>query len=122
MTSVYVNDAEEDWVCDRFAREWRAAHGFAPRDAKILCLLAGWKWNDFSFRKNTSFYMNRSAVVVTVHHIDDDKFDAQNFAMRDTLVTAYHVPCERTRMQVARHTSKPIHVIPFWVNDELWRV
>lgn len=68
--------------------------------------------------------LERKRVVTTIHHIVPEKFglaERADFAERDSVTTAYHVPCEATREQVAPLTSKPIHVIPFWVNDEHWR-
>jgi len=60
---------------------------------------------------------------MTVHHIVPDKFDAEKkseFKFRDQFVDLYHVPCQKTKDQIKKLTKKPIEIIPFWVNQNIW--
>ena len=62
-------------------------------------------------------------VILTIHHIVPDKFDDQRlreFMIRDRFVNVYHVPCKKTKDQISSLTKKPIFVIPFWANQNLW--
>ena len=120
---VYVVDAKENWVCDRFAHEWLQNNTRIStrniEDASTIWLLAGWRWNHIS-----PDLLSKKKVVVTVHHIVPDKFDAEKknvFKLRDQFVDLYHVPCQKTKDQIKKLTKKPIEVIPFWVNQNIWR-
>jgi glycosyltransferase involved in cell wall biosynthesis len=119
---VFTLAANEDWICDRFAREWRRhSSEFAtavPHDADVIWLLAGWCW-----RHIDSQLLATKKVVATIHHIDESKFDKtslDDFKARDEFVDMYHVPCRSTWQLVSRLTKKPIFVQQFWVNQKLW--
>jgi glycosyltransferase involved in cell wall biosynthesis len=117
---VWISPAQENWICDRFLDEWSAYAPTRvvkhPADADVLWVLAGWKWNQVH-----PALLASKKVVVTQHHIVPDKFDQASWDARDLIVDAYHVPCQKTYEQVREHTDKPIHVIPFWVNQHIWR-
>lgn len=118
---AFVLAPNEDWVCDRFVEEWRTYVGLEgnPWHADVIWCLAGWCWNHLP-----PSLLSSKPVVVTVHHIDPEKFDERahcEFQRRDQHVDLYHVPCERTALQVGMLTDKPVLVQPFWVNDSLWR-
>lgn len=120
--SVFVVAANENWICDRFAKEWVSNNpSLVSNDiseSKIIWLLAGWRWNIMP----TSILASKK-VVATVHHIVPDKFDEKrksDFFARDKYVDLYHVPCHKTRQQLEQLTNKPIWVQPFWVNSNLW--
>ena len=122
LHKIFVLDAQENWVCDRFAREWIEHNSeittSSIADADIIWLLAGWRWNHISPE-----LLEQKKVVMTIHHIVPDKFNdskKKEFAHRDQFVDLYHVPCEKTKNQISSMTSKPIEVIPFWVNEEIW--
>ena len=120
---IFLLAANEDWVCDRFVREWSGAFPdlmcHDPRDADVLWLLAGWCWRHIPVP-----LLRDKRVIVTVHHIVPDKFlekQQREFYLRDTFVDCYHVPCKKTYIQIRKFTDKPIHIIPFWVNQALWK-
>ena len=120
---IYTLAPSENWICDRFAREWKA-HAVSidaadPRDADIIWLLADWCWNHI----HPNLLMSKK-VVASVHHITPEKFDEkeqQHFKLRDQIVDFYHVPCKKTHDQIRNLTKKPIKVFPFWVNPQMWR-
>jgi glycosyltransferase involved in cell wall biosynthesis len=119
---VFVLDAKENWVCDRFAMEWtehnRELSTSALGEADVVWALAGWRWNHLPLEM-----LKNKKLVVTIHHIVPDKFDElklQQFMIRDQFVDAYHVPCEKTKSQIQELTSKEIFVAPFWANPRLW--
>ena len=120
--NVYINNAKENWVVDRFVDEWNLYNkkqaAYYRFGQKIIWLIAPWTW-----KKIPKKYLLRNKVICTIHHIDEDKFDEneeENFLERDKIVDHYHVISKKTEEQVSRLTSKPITTIPFWVNQNIW--
>ena len=119
---IFALAPRENWICDRFVHEWNENHPDVtvshPKDADIIWLLADWCWNQMH-----PDLLKEKVVVASVHHIVPDKFGAaeiNEFKTRDQFVDYYHVPCEKTKEQIADYTEKPIWVMPFWVNSQLW--
>ena len=119
---IFCLAPNEDWVCDRFAKEWFAMNSdIATNDlakSDVIWLLADWCWNHIPAKM-----LHEKKVVCTVHHLVPQKFnDAKraNFLERDKFVDMYHVPSMKTRDQVKSLTSKPIVYHPFWVNQGIW--
>jgi len=120
--SVYALAPNENWICDRFVKEWNESCPFPTTqnilECSILWLLADWCWNQVPRE-----ILSSKKVVATVHHITPEKFDdleRKNFKERDQYVDMYHVPCDKTKEQIENITNKPIWVQPFWVNSSLW--
>jgi len=119
---IFTLAPKENWICDRFVHEWNSHYSeycvSHPKDADIIWLLADWCWNQIPVE-----YLKNKKVVASVHHIVPEKFAGKeelDFKARDQFVDLYHVPCEKTRDQIASHTNKPVWVLPFWVNGSLW--
>ena len=121
--NILCVSSQEEWIDDRIAKEFQAYSGhsvsFNNYDAKVIWLLAPWIWKRLPLP-----ILKNKKVVCTIHHEVPDKFDAnrlKNFKERDQYVDAYHTPCQKTKNFIQSFTSKPVHVIPYWVNDKLWR-
>jgi glycosyltransferase involved in cell wall biosynthesis len=119
---IFTVPANENWVCDRFTQEWIDNNPSISteniEECDILWLLAGWRWNHIPER-----ILRSKKVVLTVHHIVPEKFDLNKineFKFRDQFIDVYHVPCNKTKDQVCQLTDKPIEVIPFWANQNIW--
>lgn len=119
---IYLNSAKEDWVVDRFRKEWykynKSLSTKLSYNAKIIWIIAPWTWSRIN--KNI---LNSKKVVCTIHHIDFSKFDTEaekDFKERDKFVDVYHAISEKTYEQIKKLTNKPIKVIPFWVNQNIW--
>lgn len=119
---LFILKPNEDWIVDRFAREYFVNHQKdivdSIDDAEIVWLLADWAWNQIPKRK-----LIHRKVLTTVHHIVPEKFDLSakyDFLSRDDITDIYHVPCIHTRRQIGPLTKKPILIHPFWVNQNLW--
>ena len=122
MKKIYILDGNENWICDRFTREWRTNNpelcAKNPMEADILWLLAEWKWDSIP-----PSILDEKKVVVTIHHIVPEKFHKEKafgFSFRDKFVDLYHVPCYKTMMALRPLTSKPIEIAPFWVNSDIF--
>ena len=123
MTSkIFLLDAGENWVCDRFVNEWYDYNSTISTknilEADIVWILAGWCWNRIPYET-----LKQKKVILTIHHIVSEKFDDKKlleFQTRDEIVDRYHVPCQKTKNQLERLTKKPIDVTPFWSNQKLW--
>ena len=119
---IFPLRANENWICDRFVSEWIMGNPEVSTnnilEADIVWAVAGWCWNQIPPEILAS-----KKFVITIHHIVPEKFtpDKLNeFMYRDRFVDLYHVPCQKTRNQIARLTKKPIFTQPFWVNQSLW--
>lgn len=119
---IYINNANENWVVDRFQKEWnqfnsRQARTYLLKN-KIIWLISPWTWKSVP-----KYFLKRNKVLCTIHHIDEEKFtdeEKANFYYRDQFVDAYHVISDKTKNQVLKLTEKKIYNIPFWANQNLW--
>ena len=119
MRKVYLNQINEDWVVDRFRKEWYQFNSEISSEkinnSDIVWIIAPWTWKKLSKRQLLS-----KKVICTIHHIDFDKFgkkEEKDFYNRDKFVDEYHVISDKTKKQVEKLTTKKINVIPFWVNQ-----
>ena len=119
---IFINNARENWVVDRFIHEWNNYNYKQKRNffgrGTIIWLISPWTW-----KKIPKKFLKKNKVVCTIHHIDEDKFDDKalfEFQKRDKYIDLYHVISEKTEKQVKKITKKQIKKIPFWVNDKLW--
>lgn len=122
MRKVYLNQINEDWVVDRFRKEWYEYNSELSseriNDSDIVWIIAPWVWKKLPKRHLVS-----KKVICTIHHIDFDKFDKKeekDFFSRDKFVDEYHVISVKTKKQVEKLTTKKINLIPFWVNQNLF--
>ena len=120
--NIYINRAKENWVVDRFRREFNEYNYKTSNNYffgnKLIWLIAPWTW-----RKINPKYLNSNKVICTIHHIDEDKFtgnEVVEFKERDKLVDIYHSISLKTTNQLSRYTNKEIKTIPFWANQNLW--
>lgn len=124
MNKVFVLPPSEDWIVDRFVKEWNednldisVSH---PKDADVIWLLADWAWKQLYHHG----WLNGKKVLTTVHHIVPEKFDEisrQDFLARDKITSVYHVYNEKTREFIKEFTKKEIHLIPYWANQKIWK-
>lgn len=123
MTSVYLLKPNEDWIVDRLVREWTESNSDItvsdPHSADVIWLFADWCWKSIDPRLLMS-----KKVITTIHHVVPEKFgehEKYDFYLRDKITDVYHVPNEHTGEFVSGFTKKPIVVIPYWANQEIWR-
>jgi len=122
MNKVFVLPPYENWIVDRFVKEWNQDNidisTSDPQRADVIWLLADWAWDKLS-----SFDLSKKKVLTTIHHIVPEKFDSyaiSNFLKRDSITTAYHVYNEQTKNFIKKYTQKEIHVIQYWANQKIW--
>lgn len=125
LNKVYVLPPREDWIIDRLVKEWNEDNSdisvSSPHHADVIWLLADFCWLDLA---NANLLMNKK-VITTIHHIVPEKFgqaEKLEFAARDKFTTVYHVPNEYTREFIRIFTNKPIQIIPYWANQNIWKV
>ena len=124
MNKVYVLPPKEDWIVDRFVKEWFEDNQDitvpTPAQADVIWLMADWCWLGLA----RAGLLVGKKVITTVHHIVPEKFgtmERHDFDMRDALTTAYHVYNQRTFDFIRPMTTKPIHLIEYWANQKIWR-
>jgi glycosyltransferase involved in cell wall biosynthesis len=123
MKKVFLLPAEEDWIVDRFVKEWQIDNFDIttqnPLDAEVVWLFASWRWKHLPFD-----FLRRKKVITTVHHIVPEKFiesSRRDFLARDEITTVYHVYNENTKAFIEKLTKKPIEVITYWANQNIWK-
>jgi len=119
---VYLSNLNESWVVDRIRKEWyeynsKTTTNFISR-SNIIWIIAPWIW-----KKISKSQLNKKKVLCTIHHINEDKFDNnqyQEFLERDSYVDIYHTPSTYSANTLRKYTNKKIEVLPFWVNQNNW--
>tara|TARA_B100001996_G_scaffold331005_1_gene279444 strand:+ start:627 stop:1553 length:927 start_codon:yes stop_codon:yes gene_type:complete len=123
LRNIFINSANEDWIADRFKSEWEKynseGYNFTNlKNADYIWILSPWMWKKIPKR-----YLKKKKVICTIHHIDEEKFDAneeKDFMFRDQYVDKYHITTKKTLYKLKQLTKKEIIQIPFWVNQNLW--
>ena len=67
--------------------------------------------------------LKNKKVVLTEHHIVPEKFgenEKKVFLYRDQFVDAYHVPNKFTCDFIRSMTTKPVYVIGYWFDPNVW--
>lgn len=123
LKKVWLLAPHEDWICDRFVNEFNTDNSdivvSSYDNADVIWIFSDWCWQQVPRQT-----LHEKKVLITVHHIVPEKFGARErieFEFRDRFVTAYHAPNEHTAAFVRTLTQKPIHVIPYWANQHIWR-
>lgn len=116
---IFTLKANENWILDRMFSDWKRKcehiHTDDPNKADILWLLPPWQW-----QRIPPYFLVKKLVVVSIHHIVPEKFNAREFEERDRFVDHYHVPCEQTKNFIKDYTDKQISVIGYWYDAEFW--
>ena len=118
---IFVNKAEENWVCDRFADEWYKHNSdISTKDineADVIWLMAGWVWSQIPLN-----VLKSTKVVVTQHHVDPVKFNENEFKDRDMYVDCYHVTnyTERASYDLSSSESEKLVILRLDLRDEIW--
>jgi glycosyltransferase involved in cell wall biosynthesis len=84
--------------------------------ADVLWLFSNWIWREIPID-----LLNDKKVIATIHHIDPQKLNVEDFLLRDRFCDAYHVFSEKTIPHFPDQIDKnKIHVVPYWYNNKLW--
>lgn len=122
---IFCHIPRENWFCDRYGLEYKnyskheVSFDTLTNETDVLWLLASWCWNQISPKA-----LHAKKVVCTIHHEVPWKFDEarkRNFMMRDQFVDVYHVPCQKTKDFITQHTDKPVKVLTYWCNNDLFK-
>ena len=123
MNKVFVLPPFEDWIVDRFVKEWNADNAdistLDPQEANVIWLMADWCFHQL-YRARV---LHNKKVITTIHHIVPEKFgpnEHRDFMIRDQVTSVYHVPNRFTHDIVKALTKKPIVMIPYWANQKIW--
>ena len=119
---IYTSKLNESWIVDRLRNEWIKYNSnlntsFISK-ADIIWLIAPWVW-----KKVNSKQLKEKKVVCTIHHLEDGDIKSEKaieFYERDQYIDVYHVISKKTKLELSKHTDKPIKFIPFWTNNELF--
>ena len=130
IMKVYLRAPGECWVVDRFVDEWKEANSHLNceniQDCDVVWIISDWSWNQLPLE-----VLRTKRVITTIHHLVPSKFGERefaDFAARDAITDAYHVPCQKTAVQVSDlhfrlrppDAKVPITSQPFWINEVFW--
>jgi len=120
---IYIPKINESWIVDRFRSEWidnnYTSHSSFLFNSDIIWILSPWTWNNISKRK-----LKNKKVICTIHHLESENINNEinDFELLDSFVNAYHVITSKTVPLLTKSTNNRIFNIPFWVNNEIWKV
>ena len=123
---IFCHIPNEGWIVDRMGQEFKvkSVHdvNFTTIDnnTDLIWLLGSWCWNQIPIQVLKSL-----PVVCTVHHEVQDKFDENrknNFLLRDEHVDYYLTYTQETKSLIESLSTKPVKIIPHWVNTDLWKI
>ena len=116
---IFLNSPNENWIVDRFVEEWNdyntAITSKSIRTSDIVWIISPWTWSKLSKKQ-----LKKKKVLVTIHHIDEKKFDIEDFKNLDKYVNFYHVISKLTESKLEKLTDKKIYYSPFWVSPKKW--
>jgi len=121
---VWLNNPRENWIVDRIRKEWHThnpdtiTHDIVSCD--VIWIVAHWQWAMIPQK-----YLKSKKVVCTIHHIVPNKFNQKklnDFIIRDQFVDVYHVPNKHTANFISQITNRPIHIISYWYNSNIWNL
>ena len=117
---LYINRANENWICDRIRDEFIKHTPFEVVenifDCELIWLLAPWLWGQIS-----PDLLSLKPVVCTIHHVDADKFNKSEFLLRDQFVNYYHVPNIHTFNFISQFVDPAkIKIISYWYDETKW--
>jgi len=85
---IYINSPKESWVVDRFVKEWKENNKNISTNllskADLIWIISPWTWEKISKK-----HLSSKKVICTIHHIDDKKFNVEEFSELDKLSNAY---------------------------------
>ena len=123
MSKIFVLPPKEDWIVDRLVNEWYQYNGDIStsniEDCDTVWLLADWCYSHLDIK-----FLQKKKVVTTIHHVVPEKWTTASeadFKIRDSVTNAYHVPNMHTMRFIENLTNKPIYVIPYWANQNIWQ-
>ncbi len=116
---LFVHNAQENWIIDRLSSEWKSKNldicVNSVEDSNVIWMLSPWIWREIPI-----VYLESKTIVLTIHHIVPEKFNENEFKERDRYIDYYHVTNRVTADFLRTQTDKPIQILPFWVNPNLW--
>ncbi len=116
---IYLNKINENWVVDRFRREWiennKSQITENIKESDIIWIISPWTW-----KKIPKKHLKNTKVICSLYHIDTNNFDSDDFYSLDHFVDEYHVISDKTIEHLSKLTSKKITSIPFWINQNIY--
>jgi len=115
---IYINNPNEDWVCDRFRYEFIKNNRdiCVPfiEEADLVWVISPWQFQDYH-------KLEGKKSIFSIYHIVPEKFNRQSFDLINHFATSIHTICESTKNFLKEYTEKKINVSPFWINEDIWK-
>lgn len=122
MLKIYLNKANENWILDRFRKDWYDDNSDISSKSiyfsNMVWICSPWTWHKIS-----KWQLKKNKVVCSIYHIDESKFNNTEFVdfkERDKYVHSYIAASRNTEKQLKKYTDKEIKSFPNWIDPELW--
>ena len=120
MKKIYINEANESWIVDRFRSEFINNNPNICteniKEASIVWIIAPWTW-----KKIPKKYLHQKKVLCTIHHLEEKELKGKQlreFLKRDSYVDRYHLISKKTVGDFKSISDKEYTHLPFWVNSK----
>ncbi|MDC0471631.1 glycosyltransferase [Acidimicrobiia bacterium] len=118
MKKIYINEAKESWIVDRFRSEFINNNPNICTEniseASLVWIIAPWTW-----KKIPKKYLQHKKVLCTIHHLEEKELKGKflrEFLKRDFYVDRYHLISKKTVSDIKSISNKEYTRLPFWVN------
>ena len=113
---IYINKVNEDWIVDKLREDFiKHNKEFSTRYLKLSHIL--WIMSPWTFKLKNLNKISHKKILYTIHHLDLNNFDREEFKMIENKVDFFHVISEQTYQTLRKFTNKKIYFIPWWVDD-----
>jgi glycosyltransferase involved in cell wall biosynthesis len=120
MSKIYINEAKESWIVDRFRKEFldNFSHLCTEniKEADVIWIIAPWTW-----KKIPKKYLQEKKILCTIHHLEEKELTGKHrkdFINRDKYVDRYHIISKKTSQQINVMSKINQIYAPFWINPE----
>ena len=111
---TFIYAPNENWIVDRMLHEFSCRW---PEDVTNKLSEATVLW-----KMSANTWPSDIPTITTIHHVDPTKAPEGFYAKVDSATDVYHTFSPKTLIQLQERSdiTKPIFVLPYWVNFGLW--
>ena len=91
MNKIFINEAKESWIVDRFRQEFKNEYPHLCteniKESDIIWIIAPWTW-----KKIPNKYLKSKKVVCTIHHLEEKELHNAHISknlLKETIMWIY---------------------------------
>ena len=119
---IFITKINESWIIDRVKKEFTEYSNFKfstfMQTADVVWIIAPWSFDLKKIKR-----LKNKKIIYSIYHIEDiniENEEIKEILKVDEYIHSYHVISKETKKILQEITRKPIHYIPFWVNQNIW--